>query len=87
MAKAPKRPKPAISADGAVGVPECDEYLARFAVCLGKMPPQAQEAVGGALAQMRQAWAQAAATPEGRAGLAAGCRAALDGLATNPACQ
>jgi hypothetical protein len=87
VAKAPQRPKPAVSADGAVGVPECDEYLAKFATCLGKMPPQAQDAAKEALARMRQAWAQAAANPEGRTGLATGCRAALDVLTTNPACQ
>jgi hypothetical protein len=86
-AKVPERPKPAVSADGAVGVPECDEFLAKFATCLGKMPPQAQDAAKEALAQMRQAWAQAAATPEGRTGLATGCRAALDALTTTPACQ
>jgi hypothetical protein len=87
VAKVPKRPKPAVSAEGAVGMPECDEYLARFATCLSTMPPQAQDAAKEALAQMRQAWAQAAATPEGRTGLAAGCRAALDALTTTPTCQ
>jgi hypothetical protein len=87
VAKVQKRPKAAVNADGAIGVPECDEYLATFATCVGKMPPQAQDAVKEALTQMRQAWVQAAATPEGRTALATGCRAALDALTTNPACQ
>jgi hypothetical protein len=87
VARAPKRPKPAAGAGGAIGVPECDEYLDRFAACLAKMPPPAQDAVLEGLVAMRRAWAEAATTPEGRTGLATGCRAALDALTSNPACK
>jgi len=83
----PKRPNPTVAAGDVIGVPECDAYLARFAICLSKMPPPTHEAVKEALARTRQAWAQAAATPVNRAGLATGCRAALDALAQNPLCR
>ena len=84
VASVPKRPKPAADT---IGVPECDAYLTRFATCLSKMPPSAREAVKAAMAQTRRAYAQAAATPAGRAGLVPGCRTALDALAQNPFCR
>jgi len=83
----PTRPKPAVEAEGVIGVPECDEYLTRFAACLKKMPPQTHGAVKHALDQTRQAWARLAANPEAHTGLATGCRAALDAFAENPMCR
>lgn len=61
-----------------IGVPECDEYIAKVETCLGKVPAAGQPAVKSSLDAMRKSWKEAAATPQGKAGLATGCKAALD---------
>ncbi|MBC7930647.1 MAG: hypothetical protein H7Z38_08770 [Rubrivivax sp.] len=61
-----------------IGVAECDEYIAKVETCLGKVPAAGQAAVKSSLDMMRKAWRDAAATPQGKAGLATGCKAALD---------
>ena len=61
-----------------IGVPECDEYIAKVEACLAKVPPAGQPAVKSSLDAMRKSWKDAAATPQGKAGLAAGCKQALE---------
>jgi hypothetical protein len=61
-----------------IGVPECDEYIAKVEACLAKVPAAGQPAVKSSLDTMRKTWKDAAATPQGKAGLAMGCKAALD---------
>jgi hypothetical protein len=62
-----------------VGVPECDEYLTKYEACVqGKVPESMRATFSQSMAQMRDAWKQAAATPEGKQGLAMGCKQALD---------
>jgi hypothetical protein len=61
------------------GVPECDEYLEKYLACIDTHVPEAARAqVRVTLDQTRAAWQQAAATPEGKAGLATGCRQATE---------
>jgi hypothetical protein len=64
-------------------VPECDEYITKVEACLAKVPAAGQAAVKSSMDTMRTAWKQAAATPQGKAGLATGCKAALDQARTN----
>lgn len=66
-----------------IGVAECDEYIAKVETCLGKVPAAGQAAVKSSLDMMRKSWRDAAATPQGKAGLAAGCKAALDQAKTS----
>jgi hypothetical protein len=66
-----------------IGVPECDEYITKVEACLAKVPPAGQAAVKSSMDTMRTAWKQAAATSQGKAGLAAGCKAALDQAKAN----
>ena len=66
-----------------IGVAECDEYIAKVEACLAKVPAAGQPAVKSSLDTMRTTWKQAAATPQGKAGLATGCKAALDQAKTN----
>ena len=66
-----------------IGVAECDEYIAKVEACLAKVPAAGQPAVKSSLDAMRSSWKAAAATPQGKAGLAAGCKAALDQAKTN----
>ena len=62
-----------------VGVPECDDFLAKYEACVtGKVPEAARPQFKSAVEQWRTAWRKAAETPEGKAGLAQGCKAALE---------
>ncbi len=73
-------PAPASTAEvSGFGVPECDEYIKRYLDCVDAHVPTAMRAqVKASLDATRASWQQAASTPEGKAGLAAGCRAAND---------
>jgi hypothetical protein len=82
-AEAPKAeaPKTEAAADAAAtefGVKECDEYLTKYTACVSsKVPEQSRAAFVAALDQSKAQWKAAAATPEGRAGLATVCTQAL----------
>src|SRR5262245_10960267 len=66
-------------AAGDFGVPECDEYMKKYLACIeSKVPDAGRASMKQALDAQKAAWQQAAATPEGRAGLATGCKAAAD---------
>jgi hypothetical protein len=66
-------------AAGDFGVPECDEYMKKYLACIeSKVPEAGRAAMKQALEQQKAAWKAAAATPEGRTGLATGCKAASD---------
>ena len=59
------------------GVPECDEYIKKYLACIDSKVPEASRAqVRLGVEQMKTAWKQAAATPEGKAALATGCQQA-----------
>lgn len=66
-----------------IGVPECDEYIAKVEACLAKVPASGQPAVKSSLDTMRKTWRDAAATPQGKAGLAMGCKQALETAKTS----
>ena len=62
-----------------VGVAECDSYLAAYESCLKeKVPAAARDMMKSSFESTRASWRQAAATPEGRAGLASACKSARD---------
>jgi len=62
-----------------VGVAECDEYIQKVETCLASKVPEAQRATyKSTLDTMRTTWKKAAETPQGKAGLAQGCKMALD---------
>ena len=64
---------------GAIGVAECDEYLTKYEACIAEhVPDAARGTVRQQLDTARDRWKQAASSAAGRAGLAAGCKAALD---------
>lgn len=69
----------AAPAAASVGVAECDDYLAKVSACLTDKVPEAQRAAfQTGLDQSRNAWAQAAGTPQGKEALANACKMALD---------
>ncbi|MDT5122795.1 MAG: hypothetical protein QOC96_2277 [Acidobacteriota bacterium] len=66
-----------------VGVPECDEYLTKMEACLSKLPAVAKDQYEKSFEQTRTAWRNAASTPQGKAGLAQGCKAMTDQMKTS----
>ncbi len=62
-----------------IGVAECDDFIAKYESCVNsKVPEAARATVKAQLDAMRTSWRQAAATPQGKAGLAQGCKMAHD---------
>lgn len=62
-----------------VGVPECDEYITKWEACVNSKVPEAQRATyKSSFETLRKSWKDAAANPQGKAGLAMGCKQALD---------
>ena len=58
-----------------IGVPECDDFLTKYEACVtGKVPEAARAQFNTSLKQWRDAWRSAASTPQGKAGLAQGCK-------------
>jgi hypothetical protein len=67
------------STGGKTGVAECDDYLEKYEACLNAKVPEAGRAtLKASFETTRKSWNTAAATPEGRAGLAQACKAAKD---------
>jgi hypothetical protein len=76
---APKASAAPPAAGGEIGVAACDEYLDKWETCLAtKVTGDAREQVKVALDASRDGWKRAAATPEGKAGLAAACQQAVE---------
>ena len=71
----------------AIGVAECDEYVARYEACLEKMPGPAGEAPRQALHAQRESLRATAANPSSRAAVKRTCRELMEGLAQNAACR
>jgi hypothetical protein len=66
-------------AAGEIGVAECDEYLGKIQKCVDEhVPDSAKAMMKQGFDQNIAAWKQAAATPEGKTGLATACKMALD---------
>ncbi len=68
-------PPPAVAE---IGVPECDEYLRKYDACMEKIPADVREHTKVALDAMRDGWKRAAQTEQGKAGLAAACKEAVE---------
>jgi hypothetical protein len=67
-----------------LGIPECDEYIAKYEACINSKVPEAQRAqVKTTLDQSRAAWRTAASTPQGKASLAGICKQAMDTARTS----
>jgi len=62
-----------------VGVPECDDYIAKYEACINSKVPESMRAtVKASMETARKQWKDLAATPQGKAGLAQACKAATD---------
>jgi hypothetical protein len=68
----------AASSGEKIGVPECDEYLAKYEGCAGKVPEAGRAAYNSAGEQMRASWKKLAANPATKGTLAAACKQATE---------
>ena len=59
-----------------IGIPECDEYIAKYEACAGKVPEAGRAAYKSALDQTRASWKKLADNPQSKATLAAACKQA-----------
>jgi len=66
-----------------VGVPECDDYIAKYEACMSKVPEAGRAQYQASLKTLRDSWKQAAANPQTKAALATGCKQATDAAATS----
>lgn len=78
--KAATDTKPAdVAATDSIGVPECDEYIKKYEMCLNsKVPEAARASMKTAFDQTRKSWKEAASNPSGKSALASGCKTALE---------
>lgn len=61
------------------GVPECDEYLAKYEKCVDeKVPAVAKPGIKEAIGKMRTTYKTSASNPVAKAGLGQGCKQALE---------
>ena len=61
-----------------LGIPECDEYIAKYEACALKAPEAQRAQVKSALEQSRAAWRNLAANPTTKATLPGICKQALE---------
>ena len=73
----------AASTSGArVGVPECDDFLAKYDSCASKVPEMVRAQYENAGRQMRDQWKKLADNPDTKGSLAAACKQAVEQQAT-----
>lgn len=71
---APAATAAAMVAAGDFGVPACDQYMRKYMACVDtRVPEQGRAMMRQSIEQTKAAWKQAAATPQGRDGLAMAC--------------
>jgi hypothetical protein len=69
--------------DNAIGVPECDSFLARYESCLTKrMPAESRGPMQTALESWRGTWKTLASSPTTKGTLPQTCKAAADSART-----
>ena len=66
-----------------VGVAECDEFIAKYEACVGKVPAAAQATFKASLDQWRSSWKKLADNPQTKATLAAACKSSMEQAKTS----
>ena len=62
-----------------IGVPECDDFLAKYEACVtGKVPAEGRAQFNTSLTQLRTQWKQMAGSPQGKESLVQMCKMAAD---------
>jgi len=69
----------AASSDNKIGVPECDDFIAKYESCVSsKVPEMARAQYKTAIDQWRASWKKLADNPQTKGSLAAACKQAAD---------
>jgi hypothetical protein len=77
-------PASTTSSGSDIGVAACDDFLKKYEACVsGKVPAAAQATFKTSLDTWRSSWKKLAETPQGKAGLEAACKSALDNAKTS----
>jgi len=66
-----------------IGIPECDDYIAKYEACTTKVPEAGRAAYKNSLDQVRASWKKLAADPATRGSLAAACKQATETAAAS----
>ena len=67
-----------------IGIPECDDYIAKYESCVrGKVPEAARASMESSLKAARDNWKKAAENAQSRGTLAAACKQASDAAAAS----
>ncbi len=66
------------SAGDKIGVAECDEFIAKYEACTGKVPEIAREQYKAAVAQWKSSWKKLAENPQTKGSLVAACKQAAE---------
>ena len=62
-----------------IGIPECDDFIAKYEACVsGKVPEAARASYQTALKQWRESWKKLAENPQTKGTLAAACKQAKE---------
>ena len=62
-----------------IGVPECDDFIAKYEACVsGKVPDMARASYQTAIKQWKDSWKKLAADPATKGSLAAACKEARE---------
>lgn len=61
-----------------IGVPECDDFIAKYESCTSKVPEMAREQYKSAMVQWKASWKKLAENPQTKGSLAAACKQAAD---------
>jgi len=61
-----------------IGVPECDDFIARYEACTSKVPEFARAQYKEGVARWRAEWKKLADNPETKGTLAAACKQAME---------
>ena len=61
-----------------IGVPECDDFIAKYEACTSKVPEMAREQYKSAMVQWRASWKKLEENPQTKATLASACKQAAE---------
>jgi hypothetical protein len=68
----------AASAGDKIGIAECDDFIAKYEACTGKVPEVAREQYKSAMVQWKASWKKLAENPQTKGSLAAACKTAAE---------
>jgi hypothetical protein len=77
---------PAVTANSSssIGVPECDDFIAKYDACVSnKVPEVARAQYKASIEQWRSSWKQLSANPQTRASLVQACKTAAESARTS----